>query len=632
MAQVHRPIEQLQLRGNRTWLLDSFGGLLENPQDSANPSIECILTPCEVSPDRPNGLKRNIGNQVCGTIGVCAIGAVSLGQQFVGGRFVPLVLETGSPEETITFRLDTNVPESIEERMLSEVGIHDHSALINNHLQRIHTDSAVKLIQGALTATNNPRSPDRLASTRNPLPLRVLIYELELIRFYYTNSERLVRAVFNGEFQEDFLYRKVICALHEGPHYDAVQKKHRLEYRHGFDRYDMYFVARALFESSLTALDGIRRVHRSARLAKLNARSERDAVHPRTHFPYQGKSVLTLSGRRCKLIDGSFIFVAHRIESCNALFPFELLSIQCELEPGGFQEAKPGSPVAFNGPPRIRGPGNASGSMDSESRPQANSSSAPSTPDIRRFIALESTQLVAEKYRPNTHLSGKPPKNIFDPGLDKTSPGKPTSGKSNAVKQRILDTPEGGEAPVDLNAFITILTNIRAKYSHWAVTTVPAGPASWTDDGSGVIYSTFPTLACPARYSVTRQFSFVDKFKQKRRRLICAEIRVRSKHIYLLEAERRVNDLGSYMEMFPILVLWTPGFTPIARPKFEEVLLMTIENPSKTWPKNLSEQGLLRRGIEHGKAKNITESERSQNITDLSGRILKILCDIFDAP
>lgn len=630
MAQVHRPIEQLQLHGNRTWILDSFGGLLENPQDFTNPSVECILTPCEVSPDRPNGLKRNIGNQVSGTIGVCAINAVSLGQQFIGGRFVPLVLEKGSPEETITFELNTTAPEHIEERMLSEVGIHDYSSLINRRLQNAGVDSAVKLIQGSLTSTNNPRSPDRAARKNNPIPIRVLIYELELIRFYYTNSERLVRAVFSGEFQEDLLYHKVICALHEGPHYDILKKKHRLEYRHGFDRYDMYSVARVLFEPSLTALAGIRRIHRSSHTAKLNAHHWRDSVHPRTHFPYLANAELTLSGRRCKLTDGSFIFVTHRIESCNAPFPFELLSTQCELEPGGFQEAKPGSPLAYRGAPRTHGPGNVGGSMDSESRPRTNSAVATSTPDIRRFVALASVQLVAEKYRPNTHLSGKPQSQTFDTSLSKTSPGRSTSGKSDAVKQRILDTPEGGDRPLDLNAFITILAELKAKHPRWQIETVPAGPASWRDEDSLTTYSTFPTLACPSRYSVTRQFSFVDKFKKKRRRLICAEILTASKYAYLLEAERRVNDQGSYMDVLPILVLWTPGFEPISRPMLEEILTLTIENPSRTWPRDLSAQGLLRKGIDHGAARNIIESEKVRNVSDLTSKIGRILSEILE--
>lgn len=61
------------------------------------------------------------------------------------------------------------------------------------------------------------------------------------------------------------------------------------------------------------------------------------------------------------------------------------------------------------------------------------------------------------------------------------------------------------------------------------------------------------------------------------------------------------------MEALPILVLWSPGFVKIENEKFQLVLAGTVENPSKTWPQNVSMHGLMRGAIEHRRASKVVK-------------------------
>ena len=100
------------------------------------------------------------------------------------------------------------------------------------------------------------------------------------------------------------------------------------------------------------------------------------------------------------------------------------------------------------------------------------------------------------------------------------------------------------------------------------------------------------------------------------------KIIVDTKVVYLLEAERRCNDDGGYMEDLPILMLWSPGFLPIDRTKFELLLTMTVINPSNTWPKDTSSLKLRRHGIEHRSESKFLKNDTEISEVDREKRIL----------
>lgn len=613
MAYVARPIQQLTLKGPEIWMLDWYGGLVENPRDRGGNSVECILTPCTPNPDVLSGLKRHINRQVVSTVGISAINAISTGRQYVNGNLVLFVPESGFAEEHIRFRFAPNKDGTVQEAMLDQVEIHDSSALINGKLKGDGVNSAVKVVHGLLTSTNHPTSPDKNVSARYPTQLTVIFHEVEIIRFYYTNSQHLVRSVFSDSFQHDNLERDVVFSKYEKPHRIVDTDTCRFECQMGFYDEDLPIIGRILFDP--LAMGGVRRVYQSILVSKINEISDRSTAYPRTYFPYLDEVELTLTGRRLRLKDGSYIFAVHRIESCDAPFPFEFLSAQHAVQPGGGVKAPPGSPAAYpHRPQRVTGPGQKDGELDTEARPFEDSGFAECIPEKRRFLRLNNDCLRIEKARANTHTTGEQPPNIFDPGLTKSSPGTPTSGQSESVKQQIIDTLEGNVQPFDMEDFIEILSRLRARNRSWNVSTIPLSDNAWKDQVTKVVYCGFPSINCPERKSVFRQFSFHDRKKNKRRLLICAQIVIANKFVYLLEAERRLNDQGMDMEVLPILVLWSNGFTKIESEKFQQILSETVKNPSKTWPQDISTHGLMRGTIEHRR-----ESKASKGDPYLNG-------------
>lgn len=61
------------------------------------------------------------------------------------------------------------------------------------------------------------------------------------------------------------------------------------------------------------------------------------------------------------------------------------------------------------------------------------------------------------------------------------------------------------------------------------------------------------------------------------------------------------------MEELPILMIWRNDHDAVSCGALEKLLAMTVRNPSKTWPKDLSSLSLERKKIEHGKARNVRE-------------------------
>jgi hypothetical protein len=637
MAYVARPIQQLSLKGPEIWILDWYGGLVENPRDRGGQSVECILTPCTRNPETATGLNRHLKRQIVATVGISAINAIGMGRQYVNGNLVPFISKLGFTEEVITFRFAPKREGTVHETMLNQVGVHDYSALINGQLTGDGVYSAVKVVHGLLTSTNHPKSPDKNASARYPAQLRVMFHELEIIRFYYTNSQHLVKSVFSDSFQEDKLERDVVFSKYEKPHRMPDADTCRFEYQMGFYHDDLPIIGRTLFDP--LAMRGVRRVYQSMLVSTVNEISDRKTAYPRTIFPYMDSVELTLTGRRLKLKDGSYIFAVHRIESCDAPFPFESLSAQCAVQPGGEKKAPPGSPAAFPlRPPKVTGPGQKDGELDTEGQPLEDSGFVDCIPDKRRFLQLKDGYLRIEKARVNTHTMGEQLPDIFNPMLTKSSPGTPTPGQSESVRQKIIDSLEGSDSPFDMEKFIAILSRLKSRNHSWSVSTIALSENARQNPVSKVTYCGFPSIACPERKSVFRQFSFHDRAKEKRRHLVCAQILANGKYLYLLEAERRKNDQGNEMDAMPILVLWSNGFVKVENKRFQLVLTETVKNPSKTWPQDVSVFGLMRGTIDHRReskavkmGKSLSEDKRNElNLKDAVERIESFVTRVLE--
>jgi hypothetical protein len=588
------------------WVLEWFGGLVNNPDDPSNLLVECVLTPCvEVlgTPESPPRLKRRISAQVVRTIGVCTLAGIELGRRYRDGQLEPVSVAGSSPHELISFRFH---PEQAEDTLTSAVGFEPAYAPAGEIPRLGRINGPVKVIKGEVTGSNNPRTPDFEATPSAPRPMTVILHELEVMRFYYVMSQKMAQALFNGWYEDGELHRRVVLSKHEGPHMRLGTGAARLEYRLGFTADDAPIIGRILFDPH--ALRGARRVGRTLAIDSVlttTMRGERDGRHyPRTNFPFWHKAQIELAGRRVRLATGEFAFLAYRIISCTSRFPFKSLSYQCEVEPGGVH-APPGAPQAFaNRPGKQMPAAGQRGEVVSNERPQANTEPAVSTPERRRILGLDNVELRHEKVRRNTHVAGERMPGRSDPNLQNTSAGAPTSGQSTAQQQQISDEIDAGRPPVDLATFVQVLRLVKTLRPAWALSTLPLG-GHWRDQESNVVYSSFPQVQCPKIKSIPRQFSFMDKDKTIRRRLVCAQVQDKGRFVYVLESERRLNSNGQYMEELPMLVVWQ-RLNRRADPRLlKSVLELTVENPSKTWPQTLTQLQLERDAVEHGKVREV---------------------------
>jgi hypothetical protein len=329
-------------------------------------------------------------------------------------------------------------------------------------------------------------------------------------------------------------------------------------------------------------------------------RDSPNRYHVKTLFPFDEVARLQLAGRRALLDDGSYVFLAYRIVSCSGSFPFDVLSYQSEMQPGG-TPAPPGSPEVGIGGPRFPGGGSSEkGEVVSNEKGRTFSNQAKSRAEGRRLVGLDHVELRIEKRRPNTHIArtDKPPLDDGPP-LRNSSAGSTTSGKTTAQRQGVSDRIDAGPLPADLEGFVQILELLRAA-TGWRVETVPIHE-EWHDASLNVIFNSFPEVPCPVKTKRARQFSFMDAKRTIRRRLVCARLSAGSKVAYVLEAQRREKD-GKYMDELPVLVISTSFGDDVATQTLKQVLVETAMNTSKTWPGDLSKLRLKRKAVEHVRA------------------------------
>ena len=96
-------------------------------------------------------------------------------QFFKDGKYAPLT--EWQKMQPITFEICTSDAVAVTERVLTDIGIEYLSALIDYQYRNVAFKSGFKLLQGHILEN----------STRKPFEL--MIHEMELIRFYMTNSE-----------------------------------------------------------------------------------------------------------------------------------------------------------------------------------------------------------------------------------------------------------------------------------------------------------------------------------------------------------------------------------------------------------------------------------------------------------
>jgi len=610
-----KPFEELH-HTNKILRLEMFGGIKSNVREYDNPLIECLFSPIEPSRmgyDEPFA-KRN--GQFLAGIAVGYLPTLFLGQFLQNGRQLPKA-RWPIDSNVITFELDVSNPQSVVECLLPEVGV-DVSKLINSSFSDVANKSCVKKLNGKITHSTNKKTLELIKARGGELQQRVIIHEMELIRFYLTNSSHSAKNLFNGAFSDQQIGTKVINELHEKRSLDANIGMGRFVYRHGYRKQDVLTLGRILLDPTNLPLQAAQRVHKTIVKDRVNCGNAWTG-YPRTNFPFSGRTTLKISGRALWTPSG-YVFLANRIHSCSAPFPFKELSYCDDTQPGGLA-APADAPVAFsNAQPRGKNDVATTllGTSKSDEPPSADVEALEIELGLREFVEGSKIKLRREKTKKNEYRSSGP-QNASANSKPNASTGAPTSGNTSSAPQSITEEIfMASEFTSDLVQFSAAIEKLGKDNPSWSTNFVVVGEDSENfTDGTSFL----PKVPCAIHKKTMRKFSFMDDEKTIRRRFICAQLSVKGRYLYIFEAQLRPNGqiakdgMPEFKETLPILLLHAPNYEEMYGKDFKEVIRKTVIN--STWPSGADLGVFIREVKKHGKG--------SQTVEALASRIKKLV-------
>lgn len=581
-----KPFEEIK-DTNDILILDWFGGIYGNLQEEDNPYIDCYFTPLvNKGIDEQTGKPkyyRSLKDQFRAGIAVGYLPSLQIGQYFNSNGHAPH--SKWSNRKTITFQLDTSDPESIVDCFISDLQLTTSSDLTSYKFKSASDKAHIKALNGHL-----------LTSNKNSIPSTVYIHDMEIIRFYLTNSSHSCKNLFSGAFQNDRLLVKVYNDIHEEPEYNHETGRCRFVYRFRYTYADRYALSRILSEPDNHALKAAQKVYKSITSDTLNLASG-TIGYPKTHFPFKRKTQLSVSGRYLDTQSGKIFFI-EKIESCSSPFLFKHLSCCSELEPGGKPPPEDAKEAFKNGKPSEKGPAHNNkndkkGHSSSNQKPSSNSITLHAEVGDRILSGISALTEDKSKLRDCTHKTAKK-RTINNDNLKNTSTGNGTSGESDTTKQSLSEKniTHSGYAPC-IDSFLLELQSLRNKRvgkfkdddTVWHISTIKI--SSGFQDENGEWHSYFPCVPCEIMTNQIRQFSFMDDNQFIRRRFIAVEVNIKNRYLYLFEAEKRERDKSSkenkteYKENMPTLVLYNENYKKCEPDNFKDMIKNTVKQ--KQW-------------------------------------------------
>ena len=565
-----------------TLVLDWFGGISPNPVEYDNPLIDCFFTP--LYKNKSAQYSRLLERQLRIGIPVGYLPNLYIGQHYKDG--VEIADDPNKTEETIIIQINTKSTNDVINSTLNDLKFGHHYKLVAYNYFVMAKNSNLKILHGKLIQSNS-----------RDTSLTVLIHDIELIRYYFTNSVYSCKNIFSNAFENDHIYKKVINSNYEGPFVNILTKESRFIYRHKYHKSDAITLGRILFEPDQHALRSAQHIHKSISKDRINHISG-NLGYPRTFFPFKDKTVLTLKGRYID-IGAERIFITHEFLDCTAQFPFERLSYCSEISP---ENTSPDSDKPFyqhQSDEAQDNPIQDKGFSLSNQQPSKNAKTRVTVRTPRRFSGLLSVETTYEKRQPSTHyFAGIVANNKDD--LEDNSTGAPTSGKSTAGPQDIdTEIVSPSEITSDLIIFHEAIGLFREMKP-----TRTIKPASQDNAMANDGYIFFPEVKCEYRKKQYRTFAYMDERKKFLRRIICMEIKIKKKYFYLFEAQRRhknfiFDENSKYKESLPILLIWNNDYSTCTPSSFTPFLIATVKKG--TWPYSMKHYHYYRDHTTHRK-------------------------------
>lgn len=390
-------------------------------------------------------------------------------------------------------------------------------------------------------------------------PAGIIIPTVELIRFYYANSTRLSKAIFDGEF----VYSP--SSIYD-PDYTGLDGKLAVICRRqDVSDDDCWTIARIL--NSQAAFDGARRVNDSMMRDFANTQH----ANPESAFPFSGKTRIKA---RCKKVGyAPARWLVLSLVSCTASFPYEDLQVMADNDG---RQANPNTdlpdsakiPIVRlskdNGqelePPRL------------QSVKEPDNKALPNRLELSGdcFQVLQGKKIEKQDKELCKYKAGQLSPVVAPPDTSGTADGTHAPngvGKAELVQTQSDALPPSYELLVELVQELNMRPGVSAR--------LPPLP-----DGLGLIKA---KRTAPAG---RRQWAYVDNKRNRRRAFIMIEIAIHSEFFYLVEVERRTDSSG---DKYSALI-----FIPMSSSRMTDLQISAIRDTLSKQEGRIKDQSYLR--------------------------------------
>ncbi|ABA87379.1 hypothetical protein Pcar_0116 [Syntrophotalea carbinolica DSM 2380] len=543
-------------KDGRPWRVDWFGEVHLNPNISDEPQIELLISPFIGKPSDAGSTRAvNHHQQRIIRVGVGQLPLIHIGSIWENGKKLPRHLFTYTSN---TFSNLVVSPNSL--RLIKTSHQDDGEFLLPFKFHPF--GKGVSGINGRCVTISHKNDP-----------FHVIVPCTEIIRFYFSQTTKLARALLNGEIsssteslydsEKSSLHKDGTCVLHIGMR---------------FDDEDAWVAARLAFSEIANKI--ARGIHGSIIKNSLNNESGAPEAYP----PFYGETNLQTYGKWIQSGD-KWRFLVFWINSCSAPFPYnELCCIRknCGLKPLWDDNDRKSS--GWSGRPLLTGKGPDEYSLGDDTPPDRKEPRVNLYLPENRFTHLIGKALIKpEKLRSEYKAGGQKPC-FAEKQNDECSTGGLQIADSNTGGLEIkpgpisLDSSHSSEW-LNLSAtFPNFLHGLKALEHRGAfqVKVIP-GSNKTIQSNSGPI-SFFP-IRNQKGYLKWSYIHLKNREYRERRKAIVGRIDYAGYIFYLMESQQRES------EHYTMFMVYRYDFGDLKTGIFEAILACCAQNKGK-WLKD----------------------------------------------
>ena len=415
-------------------------------------------------------------------------------------------------------------------------------------------------------------------------PERIIIPNMEIVRFYFGSSPVLIRTLFTSGISSEALFDSAESIAQRVDGSSFLQLRTKMKDASAAD------IARIAF--NVDANNAAMMISKSCVKSSMKNRP----IYIETNFPFHGKTTLSMTGKWLRQKDGNKIFLCYRIIQCSAPFPFTSLDFfrdNAGERDGTTDESRP---IAFPDMPNYA-------HKDNEDAEAVLSTDEPysfiyedeiTIPGDQPFPDLQGKMIQKVRQESCKFKAGEKGNPIL---IDTDRMGIGEMGSDSKVapvdivfkNEKIDSILTAEKLSVNFENLFKILAALKSEKDISSISYIAPFPGS-----SDIRFSIFPPVK--TKTGQDGAWPFLDYIKgvcnsrKIRRRVLIVKIIRNDRVRYLLEFERRVSSVGKKFDQRPLLIIHNEENSLICNDDFKTILTECAQNrgawiEDKTLPK-----------------------------------------------